>query len=50
MLRREREKLDLFKGVVDQNKALLEEVSCENNILKDCLEDESRNLEDYHSE
>ena len=50
MLRSEREIIGLPKGGMDRNKALLEEVSCENNILKECLEDETKNVEDcYHS-
>ena len=36
------QKLSVLKGVMDQDKALLEEVSCENNILKQCLKRRSR--------
>ena len=44
MLRREGAKLSVLNGVVDQNKALLEEVSCENDILKECLEEKKQEL------
>ena len=29
---------------MDQNKALLEQVSCENNMLKECLEEKKQEL------
>ena len=44
MLRREGAKLSVLNGVVDQNIALLEEVSCENDILKECLEEKKQEL------
>ena len=34
--------LGVSKGLMDQDKALLEEVSCEHIILKECLEEKSR--------
>ena len=36
--------LSVLKGVMDQDKAFLEEVSCENNILKECLEEKKQEL------
>ena len=35
--------LNVLKGVMDHDKALLEEVSYENNVLKEYLEEKNRN-------
>ena len=43
-LEEKEEKLSVLKGVMDQDKALLEEVSCEYNILKQCLEEKKQKL------
>ena len=38
------QKLSVLKGVMDQDKALLEEAYCENSILKQCLEKKEQEL------
>ena len=43
-LEEQEQKLSVLKDVMDQDKALLEEVSYENNILRECLKEKKQEL------
>ena len=43
-LEEKEQKLSVLKDIMDQDKALLEEVNYENKILKECLEEKKQEL------